>query len=150
MDRTIFTERVLIVCCGALTIVPCVLLLTASTPQKKASFDEMEVKRINLIEPDGTLPMVLSDKAYFPGLMVKGKEYPHDRRIAGMLFFADEGPENGGLIFGGRKNKNGRVQSWGHLSLTNLWVIRWPRSTPRRTKDNVIQEFSLSRSRIFP
>lgn len=120
MDRTIFTERVLIVCCGALTIVPCVLLLTASTPQKKASFDEMDVKRINLIEPDGTLPMVLSDKAYFPGLMVKGKEYPHDRQTAGMLLFADEGPENGGLIFGERKNKNGRVQSWGHLSLTNL------------------------------
>ncbi len=106
MDRTIFTERVLIVYCGALTIVQCVLLLTASTPQKKASFDEIDVKRINLIEPDGTLPMVMSDKAYFPGLVVKGKEYPHDRQTAGMLFFDDEGPKNGGPIFGGRKNKN--------------------------------------------
>jgi hypothetical protein len=67
VDRTIFTERVLIVCCGALTIVPCVLLPSASTPQKKASFDEMDVKRINLIEPDGTLPMVMSIRRIFQG-----------------------------------------------------------------------------------
>jgi hypothetical protein len=104
---------VLIVYSGALTIVLCVLLLTASTQPKKASFDEIDVKRINLIEPDGTLRMVMSDKAHFPGLIVKGKEYPHDRQTAGMLFFDDEGTENGGLIFGGRKNNNGRVQSWG-------------------------------------
>ena len=116
MDRTIFIQRVLIVYSGVLTIVLRVLLLTASSPQKKARFDEIDVKRINLIDPDGRLRMVMSDKAYFPGLIVKGKEYPHDRQTAGMLFFDDEGTENGGLIFGGMKNKNGRVQSWGHLS----------------------------------
>jgi hypothetical protein len=116
VDRSIFTQRVLIVYSGVLTIVLCVLLLTASGRQKKARFDEIDVKRINLIEPDGRLRMVMSDKAYFPGLIVKGKEYPHDRQTAGMLFFDDEGTENGGLIFGGMKNKNGRVQSWGHLS----------------------------------
>ena len=39
--------------------------------------------------------MVLSDKAQFPGLIVKGKEYPHpDRKTAGMLFFNAEGTEN--------------------------------------------------------
>jgi hypothetical protein len=80
------------------------------------SFDEIDVKRINLIEPDGTLRLVMADKAHFPGLIVKGKEYPHDRQTAGMLFFDDEGTENGGLIFGGMKDKDGKVQSWGHLS----------------------------------
>ncbi|HEY6372662.1 MAG TPA: hypothetical protein VIX37_18940 [Candidatus Sulfotelmatobacter sp.] len=33
-----------------------------------------------------------------------------------MLFFDDEGTENGGLIFGGSKNKDGKVESWGQLS----------------------------------
>jgi hypothetical protein len=120
VDRTIltttFTQGVLMVYSGVLTIALCVWLLTASTPQRKASFDEIDVKGINLIEPDGRLRMVMSDKACFPGLIVKGKQYPHDRHTAGMLFFDDEGTENGGLIFGGMKNKNGRVQSWGHLS----------------------------------
>lgn len=117
MDRTALIQRVLLVYSGILTIVLCVVLLSGSTSQsKKASFDEIDVKRINLIEPDGTLRLVISDKANFPGLIVKGKEYPHDRRTAGMLFFDDEGTENGGLIFGGSKNKNGKVESWGHLS----------------------------------
>ena len=116
MDRTVFIQRVLLAYSGVLTIVLCVVLLTASSSQKKMSFDEIDVKRINLIEPDGTLRLVIADKAHFPGLIVKGKEYPHDRQTAGMLFFDDEGTENGGLIFGGMKDKEGKVQSWGHLS----------------------------------
>ena len=50
--------------------------------------------------------MVISNKADFPGIIIKGKETPHpDRKTAGMLFFNDEGTENGGLIFGGSKDK---------------------------------------------
>lgn len=83
----------------------------------KQKFDQIDVQRINIVEPDGTLRMVLSDKADFPGIIYKGKEYPHpDRRTAGMLFFNDEGSENGGLIFGGKKDANGKVESYGHLS----------------------------------
>ena len=48
---------------------------------------------------------------------MKGKEYPHEKRkTAGILFFDDEGTENGGLIFGGMRGKDGKVESWGHLS----------------------------------
>ena len=82
----------------------------------RPKFDEISVQRINLVEPDGTLRLVISDKALFPGLIIKGKEYPHDRQTAGMLFFNDEGTENGGLIFGGRKGADGKPESYGHLS----------------------------------
>ena len=116
MDRTVLTQRLLLVYSGLLTAIVCVLLLSGATSSKKSSFDEIDVKRINLVEPDGTLRMVIADKAHFPGLIVKGKEYPHDRATAGMLFFNDEGTENGGLIFGGSKEKDGKPQSWGHLS----------------------------------
>jgi hypothetical protein len=60
--------------------------------------------------------MVISDKTRFPGGIIKGKEYPFDRQTAGMLFFNDEATENGGLIFGGRKEADGSVTSYGHLS----------------------------------
>jgi hypothetical protein len=82
----------------------------------KVAFGTIDVQRINLVEPDGTLRMVISDKARFPGAIIRGKEYPFDRHTAGMLFFNDEGSENGGLIFGGRRNKDGTVSSYGHLS----------------------------------
>ena len=117
MDRTAVTQRVLLVYSGVLTVVLCVVLLSGSTSRsQKTSFDEIDVKRINLTEPDGTVRLLISNKANFPGLIVKGKEYPHDRKTAGMLFFDDEGTENGGLIFGGSKDKDGKVESWGHLS----------------------------------
>ncbi len=116
MDRSVLTQRVLLAYSGVLTVVLCVVLLSGASSKKKASFDEIDVKRINLVEPDGTIRMVISNRADFPGLIVKGKEYPHDRQTAGMLFFDDEGTENGGLVFGGSKDKDGKVQSWGHLS----------------------------------
>jgi hypothetical protein len=84
--------------------------------RQKASFGTIDVQRINLVEPDGTLRMVLSDRARFPGAIIRGKEYPFDRHTAGLLFFNDEGTENGGLIFGGQKNEDGTVSSYGHLS----------------------------------
>ena len=93
-----------------------VLVTQAIGAQSKAAFDEIDVKRINVREDDGTLRMVISNTQRFPGLIVKGKEQPHpDRRTAGVLFFNEEGTENGGLVFGGSK-RDGKVSSSGHLS----------------------------------
>jgi catechol 2,3-dioxygenase-like lactoylglutathione lyase family enzyme len=96
----------------------CVLIFVAARGAgEKAKFEEMDVQRINIVEPDGTLRMVLSNKALFPGIIIKGKETPHpNRKTAGMLFFNDEATENGGLIFGGMKDKSGSASSYGHLS----------------------------------
>jgi hypothetical protein len=99
------------------TIVGLVLLNGAATHSTK-SFDEIRVHRIDVVEPDGTLRMVVSNRARLPGIIVKGKESPpSDRPQAGMIFYNDEGSENGGLIFGGRRNEKGEVvDSGGSLS----------------------------------
>ncbi len=101
---------------GALTLAVCASLLMGARPSPHAKFDTIDVNRINIREPDGTLRMVISDRERFPGLIIKGKETPHPRAMAGMLFFNDEGTENGGLIFNGRKDQKGTVSSG--LSLT--------------------------------
>lgn len=119
MTKILASRKFLAVYSGVLTIAFAATVFCAfSIQQKKANFDEIDVHRINVIEPDGTLRMVISDKAEFPGIIVKNKQvYAHkDRRTAGMLFFNDEGTENGGLIFGGEKAKDGTVSSYGHLS----------------------------------
>src|SRR5215469_1868663 len=86
--------------------------------EQRSKFSEIDVQRINIVEPDGTIRMVISDQTKFPGIIINNKERPHpeNRSSAGMLFFNDEGTENGGLIFGGMKDKNGTVSSYGHLS----------------------------------
>jgi hypothetical protein len=106
-------ERFLVAYCVlSSTALAAVLLMGAARPAQ--TFDEITVHRINVAEPDGTLRMVISDKARLPGVIVKGKEQPKvDRPQAGMLFYNDEGSENGGLIFGGRRTERGEVADAG-------------------------------------
>lgn len=99
-----------------LTVAFGVLLLMGARAPGAADFDTINVHRINVLEPDGTLRMVISDRTEFPGLIVHGKEYTHPRPRAGMLFFDDEGTEQGGLIFSGKKGADGKGDSG--LSLT--------------------------------
>ena len=77
---------------------------------------ELDVQRINIREPDGTLRMTISNSATLPGLIIKGTEHPFPNRMAaGILFFNDEGTENGGLLFGGGK-RGQNASTGGHLS----------------------------------
>lgn len=84
---------------------------------RHADFDQLTVHRINIVEPDGTPRLVISDKAEFPGGFYMGKELTRpDRSEGGMLFENDEGTENGGLVFDGYKSRDGKLHSSGHLS----------------------------------
>ena len=103
---------------GVLTMVLAyILLIGASRSATNANFDQITVHRINIVEPNGLVRMVIADNAEFPGAYYQGREYPrNDRDATGMLFNNEEGTENGGLIFGGKKDKDGVSHSWGHLS----------------------------------
>ncbi|KAF1007223.1 MAG: hypothetical protein GAK28_01862 [Luteibacter sp.] len=103
-------NRFLVIYSGVLTAVFAVSMLSGFAKSPITAFDEINVQRINVREPDGTLRMVISNSARLPGVIVKGKEQPkEDRPQAGMIFFNDEGSENGGLIFGGKRNDKGDI-----------------------------------------
>jgi hypothetical protein len=117
-------ERFLVVYSGVLTLGLAGALLLGAAPPKPQRFDELQVRRLrverlDLVEPDGTLRMVLSDHAHFPGVYQHGREARQSspRPYAGLLFLNDEGSENGGLIFSGHQNDKGEVvDSGGSLS----------------------------------
>src|SRR3546814_17416373 len=72
----------------------------ADSGPPKGVFDEISVKRINIVEPDGQYRLVLSTSERFPGLFMEGKEYKHHTRGGGeMLFFYDKGDDVGRLTF---------------------------------------------------
>lgn len=72
----------------------------SSAPQK---FDEITVQRMNVVDADGTLRLVVSNKdRMHPGQM-DGKVIDRPRPVAGLLFFNEEGDEVGGLTFTGRE-----------------------------------------------
>ena len=91
----------------ASTIMFAVLALGAWRSSEPTKFEEIDVERLNVVEKDGTPRLILSNKARFPGLIIKGKEHPHQRNQAGMLFFSDEGTENGGLGTSVSRDANG-------------------------------------------
>lgn len=84
----------------------------------KQRFREIDVERINVIEADGTVKMVITNVERFPA----GKDTINNRptnvgrkKRAGMLFFNEDGIECGGLIYDGQKKENGHSAG---LSLT--------------------------------
>jgi hypothetical protein len=119
MIRFLSSQRFLAAYAGCLTVLLVLTVLYGFTgAQSKNTFDEITVRRINVVEPDGTIRMVLTSKASSPGVYIKNKEYPHpNRQAAGLLFFDDEGTEDGGLIYGISKDQHGNVNGSNvHLS----------------------------------
>lgn len=81
-----------------------VVLSTAAFRQavKPQNLGEITVERINVVDANGTLRLVIANKdRMHPGVM-DGKVIDRPRPVAGLLFFNDEGDEVGGLTITGQ------------------------------------------------
>lgn len=68
----------------------------------RAKFEEIDVERINIREPNGNYRMVLSNRPRSIGPIYKNKPFGYEGgNRPGIIFFNDEGTENGGLTFTG-------------------------------------------------
>ena len=104
----------------ALVTTPLVIVLALGAFRqgaRKARFTEIDVERINVVEPDGKLRMVISNRPRSIGPIYKGKPfgYPGGSR-PGIIFFNDEGSENGGLAFDGRRLPDGTYRAGAQLA----------------------------------
>lgn len=101
-EKLIKDVRFLKMYSGIMTILFCVLLFSAFTVSKNQSFDEIDVKRINVKDDDGKLRMVISNKDRQHYGISDGKpiERKNGRPTPGIIFFNHLGDEMGGLIIG--------------------------------------------------
>src|ERR1041385_4893485 len=107
MRRELKLLRLYAIANSLVVIVIATAAFRQTSPQK---FDEITVQRMNVVDADGTLRMVISNKdRMHPGQM-DGKVIDRPRPVAGMLFFNDVGDEVGGLTFTG-KQVNGAGQA---------------------------------------
>jgi hypothetical protein len=85
--------------------------------EQNQRFGEIDVERINIVEPDGSLRLVISNRERSTGPIYRGQPfgYPGGTR-PGLIFFNDEGTENGGLTFAGSRQPDGTYQASHHLS----------------------------------
>ncbi len=122
MKSVVNGQRFLVVYSGLLTLILAGALLSGfASPGGGTTFDTINVQRINVIEPDGTLRMVLSNNSRIPGIIMHGHEYADyggrkASTAAGIIFYDAQASESGGLTFGGRKDADGAISRFGHLS----------------------------------
>lgn len=95
--------RFLKIYAAAATLVCAVLLFSAFTFQnRKQKFEEIDVERINVVEKDGKLKLVISNSERQTPVVVDGKTITQEGgRSPGLIFFNEKGDEVGGLIFRG-------------------------------------------------
>jgi hypothetical protein len=111
-------NRALAAYAGGITAALCVVLLTG-TSGRQTEFNEISVNRLNVLEPDGTVRMVISGREDSPGLYAMNEHHERADRPAGLYFMNDEGTEVGGLIFSGERREDGRPFSMVHFSMDN-------------------------------
>jgi hypothetical protein len=90
----------------ATTILFVVALVAVTTRAQSQGqrFTEIDVERINVVEPDGRLVLAIANTQRMAAPMIEGKELPRELsegRVgsAGIIFFDPQGTEVGGLTF---------------------------------------------------
>ena len=85
--------------------------VTTYTQNQRQRFAEIDVERINVVEPDGKTAMVIANSQRMTRSIVDGREVAAgtapQRRTAGLIFVDQQGNEVGGLIYGVTVNADG-------------------------------------------
>ena len=126
------------------TVILTVLSLAAFSERRgevvgtHATFDVVDAERVNIREPNGNLRLSLSNGPRSQNPLYKGQPFLYTgRHRPGIIFFNDEGTENGGLLIIGQRDSLGRVNALGHLSLDQynqdqVFVIQYAERNGKR------------------
>ncbi len=85
-------------------------------PQK---IDELTVQRLNVVDANGTLRLVMSNKDRMHPGVLDGVTIDRPRPVAGLIFFNDEGDEVGGLSYTGQE-RGGERRATAQLAFDQL------------------------------
>src|SRR5262249_21388421 len=86
-------------------------------PPHAEKFTEIDVERINIREPDGKYRLVISNRPRSIGPIYKGKPFGYEGGgRPGLIWFNDEGTENGGMTCTGSRGADGKVRASTHMS----------------------------------
>lgn len=81
-----------------MTLAFCVLVLAAFQSDRKTKFGEIDVERINIVEPNGKIDLAISNQNRFPAPILNGKVMKRSGEgMPGMVFYNANGDEQGGM-----------------------------------------------------
>jgi hypothetical protein len=98
----------------ALTLAFVLLFLAGFQTDRKTKFEEIDMERLNVVEPNGKIDLAISDAARFPPAVLNGRVMKRSGDVGkgtpGMIFFNGNGEEQGGLAWNSRK-ENGKYSA---------------------------------------
>ena len=78
--------------------------VVATAQGQRQRFTEIDVERVNIVEPDGRIALAIANSQRLPGPIIEGKDLPRElsqgrEGSAGMIFLDSQGNEIGGLVY---------------------------------------------------
>ncbi len=107
MDQNLLRQVRILQAYAVILTIALILLAVVFLRQnsRMTHFKEIDAQRINIVDSNGSLRMVISNpQLQHPGA-IGGKMVASRDRPAGMIFFNDDGDECGGLIYDGNKKE---------------------------------------------
>jgi hypothetical protein len=131
-----------------------VLFTTGFAKQSKTRFETIDVERINVVEKNGQVRLVISNKARSPAPIERGQAFgyqPGNR--AGMIFYNEEGTENGGITYTGHRDSTGKYEAVGSLTFDQYEqdqtiALQYLDSDGRRRAGLAINDYPLGTSSL--
>ncbi len=134
MERLIREVRILKIYGAVLTVLCLIFFFLAFKGNPAEHFKEIDVERINIVEKDGTLKMVISNKErQHPGMVNHQTMKPRSRE-AGMIFFNSKGDECGGLVYDGDEKGSGMVYSVDQRNKDQIMQLQYSEETGKEKK----------------
>src|SRR5262245_33800420 len=100
---------------GLTAVLGLLLVCGANWGHQRQKFEVIDVERLNVVEADGRLALVIANAARLPNPIIGGQERQTGRTGPGLVFFNGKGDECGGLVYTTRE-KDGRYAAGAHLS----------------------------------
>jgi len=116
---------------GLLTIALLIIAFYVVTQAREKSFKEINVERINIIESNGDLKLVISNSNRQHQGIINGKPLPKRERQAGLIFFNSVGDECGGLVYDGDDKEAGLVLSVDKYRDDQVMQLRYVEDTKK-------------------
>jgi hypothetical protein len=112
-----FLKRYAVVTTAMMIVASAAAFVRPTVHAEREKFTEIDVERINVMEPDGKYRLVISNRPRSIGPIYKGKPFGYaGGGRPGLIFFNDEGTENGGLTFTGQRGADGKYRASTHMS----------------------------------
>lgn len=124
---------------GLLTIAFAGIVLYLVIRSDNKSYKEITVERINVVEKNGDLKLVISNSERQHQGIVNGKPLPKRERQAGLIFFNSAGDECGGLVYDGNDKEAGLVLSVDKYRDDQIMQFRYIENTEKNARTYGIQ-----------